>query len=114
MSAVYVSNLVINAGSTFTQTFTLEQSSVNSELDLTGYEVKSQLKKWSGSKNAIDFTVTIVEPFSTGRIILSLTSEQTKNIKPGRYIYDVLITDPYSIKNRVIEGTVLVREGATE
>ena len=36
MAAVYVSNLVINTGSTFTQTFNLEATNTNAPLDLTG------------------------------------------------------------------------------
>ena len=45
MAAVYVSNLVLNTGTTFSQTFTLEDSESNSTLDLTGYSVNSQMKK---------------------------------------------------------------------
>jgi hypothetical protein len=113
MSAVYVNNLVINAGSNFSQTFTLEQFESNSTLNLTDYEIKSQMRKWSGSSYAITFATTIEFPPSSGKITLSLTSEETKTIKPGRYVYDILITDPYLVKTRVIEGMVLVREGVT-
>jgi len=113
MAAVYVNNLVIDAGSNFSQTFTLEQSESNSFLNLTGYQVDSQMRKWSGSSNAIIFTTSVEFPPTSGKINLSLTSEQTKNIKPGRYVYDVLITDSSEIKNKVIEGMVLVREGVT-
>lgn len=113
MSAVYVNNIIINAGADFSQTFILEQFETSSTLNLSEYEVKSQMRKWSGSSSAIDFTVTIDTPYTGGRITLSLTSEQTKNIKPGRYVYDILVTDPYSITSRVIEGMALVREGVT-
>ena len=37
MAAVYVSNLVINTGSTFSQTFNLESTETNSAMDLTNY-----------------------------------------------------------------------------
>lgn len=112
MAAVYVNNLVINAGSDFTQTFTLEGTDTNSSFDLTGYTVSAQMRKWSGSSTAINFTANITDPQS-GTILLQLTDEQTKNIRPGRYVYDVIITDQYTIKNRVIEGMVLLREGVT-
>jgi hypothetical protein len=113
MAAVYVNNLVINAGSDFSQTFTLESSENNSFLNLTDFEVDSQMRKWSGSSTAITFTSIIEIPATLGKINISLSSEQTKDIKPGRYVYDVLITDAYGIKNKVIEGMVLVREGVT-
>ena len=49
MAAVYVSNLVINTGATFTQKFTLENVSSNSALELSGFGVKSEMRKHSGS-----------------------------------------------------------------
>lgn len=112
MAAVYVNNLVINSGSNFSQSFNLEGSD-NSPLNLTGYQVDAQMRKWSGSSVAITFTTTIELPSTQGKILISLSSEDTTNIKPGRYIYDVVITDSLGIKNRVIEGMVLVREGVT-
>jgi len=113
MAAVYVNNLVINAGSDFSQTFTLEGTDTNSAFNLTGYTVEAQLRKWSGSSSAVTFTTSILYPVTSGKISLVLTSETTSNIKPGRYVYDVVIIDAYGIKNRVIEGMVLVREGVT-
>lgn len=112
MAAVYVNNLVINAGSDFSQTFNLETSDTNSALDLTGYTATAQMRKYAGSSTATDFTVSISTPLTLGKIIISLTSAQTVNLKPGRYVYDVVITRN-SIKSRVIEGMVLVREGVT-
>lgn len=112
MAAVYVNNLVINSGSDFSQSFTLEGSD-NSALNLTGYQVNAQMRKWSGSSVAITFTSTIQIPRTEGKILISLSSADTTNIKPGRYIYDIVITDSFGLKNRVIEGMVLVREGVT-
>lgn len=113
MAAVYVNNLVINAGSEFTQTFTLEGTETNSAFDLTGYTVSSQMRKWSGSSTAIDFTATVLPPTTSGKIFLRLTGTQTSSIKSGRYVYDVVISDEFDVKNRVIEGMVLVTEGVT-
>ena len=112
MAAVYVNNLVINSGSDFTQSFTLEGTN-NSPLNLTEYEVDAQMRKWSGSSTAINFATSVEFPSTSGRILISLSSADTVNIRPGRYVYDVIITDSSGIKNRVIEGMVLLREGVT-
>jgi mevalonate pyrophosphate decarboxylase len=112
MAAVYVSNLVINSGADFSQTFSLESVDNNSALNLTDYTVSAQMRKYSGSSTATIFTPYIIPPATLGKITISLTSEQTTNLKPGRYVYDVVITKN-SIKTRVIEGMVLVREGVT-
>ena len=96
MAAVYVSNLVINSGATFSQKFDLVNTTTSGPLDLTGYSVEAQIRKWAGSNSKIDLDPT-----------------QTGAIKSGRYLYDILVTDPTNIKTRVVEGSVLVREGVT-
>ena len=113
MAAVYVNNIVVNAGSDFSQTFTLEGTDTNSAFDLTDYSVSAQMRKWAGSSTATSFTTSIESPASSGKITIRLTAAQTTIIKPGRYVYDVVITDDFGIKNRVIEGMVLVTEGVT-
>jgi hypothetical protein len=113
MAAVYVNNLIVNSGADFSQSFTLEGSDTNSSFDLTGYTVESQMRKWAGSSNATSFTATIESPPTIGQILLRLNSTQTTNLKAGRYVYDVVIIDEYGIRNRVIEGMVLVTEGVT-
>lgn len=113
MSAVYVTNLVINSGVDFDQTFTLENSQSNSLLDLTGYTASAQMRKHSGSSTYVDFNVSIPSP-EFGKIVISLGNTTTTSLKPGRYMYDVLVTEDSSgIKSKVIEGMVLVREGVT-
>jgi hypothetical protein len=113
MAAVYVNNLIVNSGADFTQLFTLEGTDTNSAFDLSGYEVEAQMRKWAGSSTATSFTASIEMPLNAGKILLRLTSTQTASLKPGRYVYDVVITDEFGIKNRVIEGMVLVTEGVT-
>jgi hypothetical protein len=113
MAAVYVNNLVVNSGSDFSQSFTLEGSDTSSAFDLTGYTVESQMRKWAGSSSATSFTTNIEIPSTAGKITIRLTSAQTTIIKPGRYVYDVVIIDEFGVKNRVIEGMVLVTEGVT-
>jgi len=113
MAAVYVNNLVVNAGSDFNQTFTLEGANTNSALNLTNYTITAQMRKWAGSSSATSFTTRVITPSTSGKIELSLTSEETSNLKPGRYIYDILIEDTTGSKTRVVEGMVLVREGVT-
>jgi hypothetical protein len=71
------------------------------------------MRKWAGSSTSITFTTSIEFPSTSGRILISLSSADTVNIKPGRYVYDIVITDSFGVKSRVIEGMVLVREGVT-
>mgnify|MGYP001555476420 FL=1 len=112
MAAVYVSNLVINTGATFSQTFTLENSESNSVLDLSGYSISAQMRKWAGSSSSTSFDSTIVN-VNSGTISVGLGSTATASLKPGRYVYDVEITDNSGVVIRVVEGSVLVIDGVT-
>jgi len=112
MAAVYVSNLVINTGATFSQTFTLENSESNFALNLSGYSISAQMRKWSGSSSSTSFDSTIVN-VNSGTIRVGLGSTATASLKPGRYVYDVIISSNSGVVTRVVEGSVLVREGVT-
>ena len=113
MAAVYTSNLVVNTGTTFNQTFELEKSDSSSSLDLTGYSVFSQMRKHAAATGVTTFTSSIVNA-ATGKIKVGLSSATTTSIKPGRYVYDVLLTDGVGTVTRVVEGSVLVRAGVTK
>ena len=111
MAAVYVSNLVINSGATFSQTFNLENSASSSSLNLSNFTVAAQMRKHSGSTGVTTFTSTITDN-TGGTIRVGLTSATTASLKPGRYVYDIVITKDAN-KQTVVEGNVLVREGVT-
>ena len=113
MSAVYVSNLVINSGATFQQQFELESSSSNSATNLSGFHVAAQMRKHAGSTSvAATFTSSIVDA-DAGTIREGLSGVTTAGLKSGRYVYDVILTDASNEVTRVVEGSVLVRAGVT-
>jgi len=111
--AVYVVNLVVDQGVDFTQTLNLENGSTNAASDLTDYTGAAQLRKHASSRNSYSFTVTFQDRVN-GVVKLTLSDDITKRIKPGRYIWDLILTDSNGLKERVVEGSVLVRESATK
>lgn len=104
--SVYVTNIVINSGADFLQNFTLD-------FNLTNYSVFSQMRKYPNSPNAVSFASTVITPSAQSVVSIGLTSGDTLSLKPGRYVYDVLIQSPTGTKTRVIEGMALVSEGVT-
>ena len=108
MAAPYVKNLIISGGADFKQPLTF--SNDTGPTDFSGYTIKSQLRKNSATSSFKEFTVTITNPTS-GEIELFLSKEHTSDLKPGRYVYDVLATRPNGDKLIVLEGTVNVRAG---
>ena len=114
--AAYVSNIVIDVGSDFNQTFYLETTS-NTPLNLTGYTATSKMKKHpSSSSTSATFIVSFPGP-TNGSLTLSLGSTITSGLKPGRYVYDVMLENgglgSGGQKYKAIEGMVLVRAGVT-
>lgn len=109
--AAYVSNIVIDVGSDFNQTFYLETTS-NTPLNLTGFTATSKMKKHpSSSSTAATFVVSFPGP-TNGSLTLSLGSTITSGLKPGRYCYDILLNDG-TRKTRAVEGSALVTAGIT-
>lgn len=109
--AVYVSNIVIDIGADFAQTFTLESYN-NTPLDLTFYTGTSIMKK-SPLSNSIAATFAVSFPNrASGQVQIALGSSQTNSLRPGRYSYDVLLDDGNQ-KIRVVEGSALVTAGVT-
>jgi hypothetical protein len=110
--AAYVSNIVIDVGANFDQSFNLENSS-NAPLDLTGYTASSILKKSAASlSTSASFVVSFPNRIQ-GQLRISLGSSITSGLKPGRYVYDVLLNDASSVKTRVVEGSAIVTAGVT-
>ena len=71
------------------------------------------MRKHSGSvAAAATFTASISDP-AAGIVQVGLTSTTTADLKPGRYVYDVIVSDTAGEVTRVVEGSVLVRQGVT-
>ena len=110
---VYVANIVINGGADFNQTYDLADQNTNAAKDLTNHAVSSQMRKHAAAVGVTTFTTTIVNP-TAGQVRIGLTTSQTAALKPGRYVYDLMLTAPDNSMTRIIEGMALVREGVTK
>lgn len=105
-----VANLVIDQGSDFSSTISVEDS-VGNNLDLTNYTVRGEVRRTYTSSTFFPFTCTVL---SQGRIQIQLSVEQTGSMKPGRYVYDVEIVHTSTTPViRVVEGQVTVTARVT-
>jgi hypothetical protein len=107
--SVYVNNLTINIGTDFVQTYDLYQSG-GKVIDLTGYNAASSLRKHRDSGTAVNFTVGFPDR-KNGKIKISIPSWTTARLKPGRYVYDILMTKANGDKAIIVEGTINARAG---
>lgn len=97
-SAVY---LDIDQGSDFSTEFTLQNDN-GTPMNLTGFTAYSQIRKSPSSASAYSFNATIVNA-AQGVISISLSGIASSTMKPGRYLYDVEVTNGVT-KTRVAEG----------
>jgi hypothetical protein len=66
---------------------------------------------YSSTYSAISSVIT---GNANGEITLTMTSANTANLAPGRYVFDLVITAPTTIKTRVVEGIIVVSPGVTQ
>lgn len=108
-----IANLYIDAGADYSNIITVA-TATSVPLDLTGYTVKSQMRKSYGSSTAYSFNASIYDA-TAGKVRIQLTNTESESIPPGRYLYDIEITQTVSgIKTRVIEGIVIVTPQITK
>jgi hypothetical protein len=82
-------------------------------VNLTTYTASSQLRKSYYSSSANTMTA-IVTGNANGEITLSMTAANTALLTPGRYVYDLVITNSTdNSKTRVIEGIAIVLPSVT-
>jgi len=111
--AVYTSNLSIKTGTSFKQVFTLEDGVSNSPLDLTGFDVSAQMRKHAGANTGITTFTSVISNATSGQVEIGLSTTQTAELKVGRHVYDVIITDTTGFMECVVEGMVVVSQAVT-
>ena len=110
--AVFSTNLVIYKYTDFEQTFVLEDSQTNSLKDLTGFTGTCRMQRTLNLGSLTGFTVSFTNRLN-GKVRISLSNTQTGEIEEGKYFYELVLTDPNDITERVIEGTVIVKHPVT-
>ena len=103
-------NITIDQGTTFSTVISLADDE-DVAVNLTGYTANSQIRKHYSSSNSQSFSITLGG--TSGTITLSLTSTQTSNLTPGRYVYDVELTSSSNVVSRIVEGIVTVTPEVT-
>jgi len=103
-------NIILEQKADFSRSFKIEMD--NEDLDIDGYSFNATLKERIQSDSGHDFTVSVADS-ATGTIIMTMTDEQTGAIKPGDYVYDLVMTDDTGLKTRLIQGIATVTGGIT-
>jgi len=110
--AVFSTNLIIYKHTDFEQTFVLEDSQTNSFKDLTDFTGTCKMQRTLNLGSLTSFTLAFTNRIR-GKIRISLTDDQTAVIEEGKYFYELMLTDPNDVTERVIEGVVIVKHPVT-
>lgn len=105
--AAYV-ELFVDQGTNFNNVINLTDDITNLNVNVQGYTVISQMKRSYYSANAsANITCSITNALN-GEITMTMNANTTANIKAGRYLFDMRITDRDGVVSRVLEGIITV------
>lgn len=110
MAAGYL-ELFMEQGESFSVDIALDAIN-GSPYDLSDFAVKSEIRKshWSVDTTAI-FNSSII---TSDMFSLTLDAMTTQNIEPGRYVYDVFMTNSSNTRTKVLEGIIFVDPSSTK
>ena len=103
--AAYV-ELFMDQGADFRTVVNLTDEITNTNLNLSGYQIRSQMRRSYYSANAAATINCAITDAST--------SANTSNIKAGRYLFDLEATDATGFTSRVLEGIITVTPEITK
>jgi hypothetical protein len=104
-------NLYIDQGTDFAVAINVFDNDGTSK-DLTGYTVRSQLRKSYDSKTNVAFVAQVTSAID-GEITLSMSNLVNGALKSGRYVYDVETITSSNVVTRIVEGLCMINPGVT-
>ena len=110
--AAGVYNISIEQGSTWSLRLEID-SSVDVDMNLTGYTVASKIGKSYYDPDPISMSTAWLSQ-STGIFTISLSAAQTNALDPAHeYVYDVEITSSTGVVTRMIQGRANISPSIT-
>jgi hypothetical protein len=109
--AVAAVNLTIDKGTDFSLAFKIKTD--GAAINLVGYGYSCVMRKHYAASVGYGFSVTPLTPYTLGVVRLEMHKSITSNISPGRYVYDLLITDATGDTFKSVEGNVTVKGTAS-
>ena len=111
--AVFSTNLIVYTHTDFEQTFLLEDNQANTAKDLTGFTGTARFKRQiQDLSDPTAFNISFPNR-TLGKVRIGLNATQSAAVKPGKYFYEILLKDSNDVVERVVEGTVIVKQPVT-
>jgi len=105
--------LYMDQGATFNNVIYLTDDITSANINLASYSVISQMRySYYTSNVTANLSCEVTNP-DEGEITMSLDKANTAIIKPGRYVFDMMIAAPSDEGTRVLEGVIIVTPGVS-
>lgn len=103
-------DIIVEQHQDFARGFSLTSGGL--AIDLTDHTFEAQLRVRETVEEAYDFNVEVVDALQ-GLINMTMSDTITSTIKSGYYFYDLVMTNQYGDKIRILEGEAKVDAGVT-
>lgn len=103
-------NLNIEAGTTFRRNLRFyTDAEMETPLDVSTYEIASWITK---GRFTIEFDIDMTNA-STGQVTISVTPDMTRDVVPGNYLWDFLVSIPGGDVLKFVKGTAVIHPTGT-
>jgi hypothetical protein len=100
-------NIYVDQGTDFS-TF-LNLSTTSGVYDLTTQQFECDVRKVYSSSASLFSPTFVVEPGGANGVVeMVISSEDTANLEPGKYQYDVIMINENSGKEKILEGLMFI------
>lgn len=99
----------LHAGSTFCENLDLIDTNGN-PVNFSNYEIKARMAESGYSEDFVIINTEVIN-YSQGKIQISLSASETSLLSPGRYLFEIVIIDQYSVVTNLIHGIIDVIPG---
>jgi hypothetical protein len=107
-----IKNLNIEAGTTYRRVLRFFTNKERTEaMDLTGFTIASWITKGTFK---IEFAVSIGNDPTDGEAEMLLEPEQTADVLPGEYVWDMLIRDADGNVKKAMKGVAVIHPTGTK
>jgi hypothetical protein len=103
----------MDQGASFNNVINLSDDITNANINISGYIVRSQMRRSYYSVNASANIVCTITDSGNGEITMTVGANVTANLKSGRYLFDLETVDPNNVTTRVLEGIITVSPRVT-
>lgn len=105
--------LFIDQGTDFNSIIYITDDTTNDSVNVYGYTANSQIRKSYYSANITANITCSFTNTANGELTLSMDANTTANIRAGRYVFDVKVTDSSNIVSRILEGIITILPSVT-